>query len=103
MYDRAWEAYRLKFLALNPECYACGKRATEVDHLTPHQGDEKLFKKTDNHIPLCESCHSTVTAKFDMKYRAGNPITDKIRWLNSRRTTTDTWSPKKVKVVPSYL
>lgn len=102
MYDHKWQAYRLRFLRVNPECYSCGKPATEVDHLKPHQGDDILFKKLDNHIPLCESCHSTVTAKFDMRYRAGNPITDKISWLNRNRVFSENWTPKKVKVLGSY-
>lgn len=102
MYDERWNAYRRRFLAINCECYACGKPATVVDHLKPHQGDEYLFKKTDNHIPLCVVCHNTVTAKFDMRYVAGNPITDKIQWLNRKRIPGGEWNPKKVKVLPSY-
>ncbi len=103
MYDVAWEKYRARFLKINSDCYACGKKATEVDHLIPHQGDEKLFKKLDNHIPLCVSCHSTVTSKFDRYYRPGNPVTEKIKFLSRNRFPTDTWIPTKVKVLASYL
>jgi 5-methylcytosine-specific restriction endonuclease McrA len=102
MYDKNWESYRKKFLEINPECYACGKPANVVDHLKPHQGDERLFKKTDNHIPLCTVCHNTVTSLFDYKYRAGNPITQKIQWLNRKRIPGMEWNPKKVKVLPCY-
>lgn len=105
MYRRTddWRNYCARFLKINPECYACGEPATVVDHLKPHKGDEHLFKKTDNHIPLCVSCHNTVTAKFDAKYIPGNPITEKIKWLSRKRVIGGKWEPKKVKVLPSYL
>jgi 5-methylcytosine-specific restriction endonuclease McrA len=102
MYDSKWESYRQRFLKFNSECYACGKPAVVVDHLKPHQGDVKLFKKLDNHIPLCVVCHNTVTTLFDRKYRAGNPITPKISWLNRKRIPGGSWNPKKVKVLISY-
>ncbi len=102
LYDGVWEAYRKRFLAINKECYACGRPATVVDHLKPHQGDVVLFKKTDNHIPLCITCHNTVTAKFDMRYREGGSIAPKIEWLNRNRFPGPDWEPKKVKVLPNY-
>jgi 5-methylcytosine-specific restriction endonuclease McrA len=103
MYDSAaWRSYRLRFLAENPECYACGKPATQVDHLIPHKGDVRLFEKVDNHLPLCESCHSIVTKKFDKFYVAGHSIEPKIKWLNKGRIPTDEWTPRKVRVLPSY-
>jgi 5-methylcytosine-specific restriction endonuclease McrA len=100
MYDDAWNRYRQRFLAINPNCYACGKKAIVVDHLIPHQGDEKLFLKLDNHIPLCVRDHNTVTSLFDRKYVAGNPVTDKIKWLNDRRLHCE--NTIRVKVLASY-
>ncbi len=102
MYDKDWERYRARFLAINKECYACGKPAQVVDHLIPHQGDIRLFEKCDNHIPLCIKDHNFVTTKFDRNYRAGNPVTDKILWLNRNRFPRDDWFPKKVKVLDRY-
>jgi 5-methylcytosine-specific restriction endonuclease McrA len=102
MYDGGWERYRIRFLRVNPECYACAKKSVVVDHLVPHQGDERLFKKLDNHIPLCISCHNTVTAKFDRNYVAGSPITEKIKWLNQNRMPGDGGNPRRVKVLSSY-
>src|SRR6185369_5488186 len=99
MYDKDWERYRGRFLAINSECYACGKPSQVVDHLKPHQGDVGLFEKLDNHIPLCISCHNTVTTKFDRYYRAGGSITEKIKWLSRNRFPRDDWSPKRVKVL----
>lgn len=100
MYDAKWEAYRKRFLAVNPICYCCAKPAVVVDHLKPHQGCEKLFKQTDNHIPLCIVCHNTVTTMFDRDYKAGNSITDKIEWLNRKRTPGV--HDRRVKVLPNY-
>jgi 5-methylcytosine-specific restriction endonuclease McrA len=97
-----WRNYCAKFLAINSECYVCGTKATVVDHIRPHRGDETLFKKTDNHIPLCAHHHNYVSAKFDTKYVVGGSIDEKLRWLNSRRIPTDDWAPKKVRVLPSF-
>jgi 5-methylcytosine-specific restriction protein A len=102
MYDTEWESYRESFLRINPECYACGETATVVDHLRPHKGDETLFKKTDNHIPLCAICHNTVTTLFDRNFRIGSPITKKIEWLNRNRAGNRDWVPRRVKVLPKY-
>ena len=100
LYDYNWEKYRTKFLAVNPRCYACGEQATVVDHLVPHQGDLVLFKKRDNHIPLCKSCHDTITAVHDRRYRAGNPIDRKLLWIANRRALKDL--SFRVKVLPDY-
>jgi 5-methylcytosine-specific restriction protein A len=100
MYDEAWVRYRAKFLKENPRCYACGEPATVTDHLRPHQGDKGLFEKTDNHIPLCKRDHDTVTAKFDMRFKAGNSIEPKIRWLSQLRAMRGLTF--RVKVLPSY-
>lgn len=100
--DDSWRNYCARFLAVNSQCYACGQKATVVDHLLPHKGDDFLFKKLDNHIPLCDKDHNFVSAKFDRKYIIGSSNYMKIGWLNSRRMPTDTWTPKPVKVLASY-
>lgn len=97
-----WRKYRERFLEVNPECYACGEKATVVDHVIPFKGDVVLFEKLDNHIPLCEYCHNYVSARFDSKFVVGGNNHDKIRWLNQKRIPTETWTPKKVKVIGSY-
>ena len=100
MYDHDWEKYRVKFLSINSLCYACGSKSTVVDHLTPHKGDESLFKKLDNHIPMCKRCHDTVTAYFDKNYVKNGSIDPKLRWLQKSRI--DYGVTVKVKVLPSY-
>lgn len=100
--DAVWRNYCARFLAINGRCYACGEPATVVDHLVPHKGDEKLFRATNNHIPLCEKDHNFVSAKFDAKYVIGSSIEPKVKWLNARRVPTETWTPEKVKVLPNY-
>ncbi len=102
MYDNVWQRYRARFLAINPECYACAAPANVVDHLVPHQGDDRLFKKLDNHIPLCTRCHNTVSTLFDRKYRAGNTIKPKVEWLNRNRIPGDGGNPRRVKVLAAY-
>lgn len=100
LYDRAWRAYRKRFLEINSKCYACSNFARVVDHLIPHKGDIQLFKKLDNHLPLCEKCHNTVTALFDMKYLAGQDISMKLRWLHDARMRQQ--NPKPVRVLAKY-
>jgi 5-methylcytosine-specific restriction endonuclease McrA len=100
MYDSSWEKYRIKFLAVNPRCYSCGDKATVVDHVTPHKGDDKLFKQLDNHIPLCSRCHNTITTKFDRNYRVGSLIINKLKWITANRVRN--LIDSRVKVLPKY-
>ena len=37
--------------------------ATEVDHITPHRGDRRLFFDGQNLQPMCRSCHAQKTAR----------------------------------------
>nr|DAE96978.1 MAG TPA: HNH endonuclease [Caudoviricetes sp.] len=39
--------------------------ATEVDHIIPHRGDQKLFWDMSNWQALCHNCHSAKTARED--------------------------------------
>lgn len=93
-----WREYRVIFLNVNPKCYACGQKATVVDHVTPHKGDFKLFWKVDNYAPLCKSHHDTVTNLFDRKFTVGNLPTKKIEWFNGYRMMNDVTT--KIKIVP---
>lgn len=97
-YDKEWNKYRFRFLHHNPQCYICPARATVVDHIVAHKGDSFLFKKTDNHLPLCSRCHNTVTGRFD---RQDKPLTeDKIKYLQEQRKANGI--EVRVKVLPSY-
>jgi 5-methylcytosine-specific restriction endonuclease McrA len=100
MYDSTWESYRRKFLAINTRCYACGQAATVVDHVRPHKGSKTLFEKTDNHISLCKSDHDRVTTLFDRKFREGNSIDPKLRWLAHKRDSLGLTF--RIKVLPEY-
>ncbi|WP_284641200.1 HNH endonuclease [Paenibacillus silviterrae] len=69
-YDSRWRKERLTFLLANPLCRHCLERqhlseATVVDHIIPHRGDQRLFWDQSNWQALCDSCHSTKTAKED--------------------------------------
>ena len=60
--DQRWVKGRLIHLSIYPLCAYClqlGKttRATIVDHIIPHKGDEKLFFNADNRQSLCKPCH----------------------------------------------
>ena len=60
-----WRKARARFLALNPLCVLCLQSgwdtpATVVDHMRPHNGDDRLFWDEGNWQALCPSCHSGV-------------------------------------------
>jgi 5-methylcytosine-specific restriction endonuclease McrA len=101
LYDKDWEKYRTVFLETNPLCYSCGCKATVVDHLTPHKGDRFLFIQLDNHIPLCEKCHNTITGLFDAKFVVGSSIKPKLTWLSNNRLRHNVYI--RVKVLPFYI
>ena len=69
-YNALWRKLRTAFLAKNPLCAECKragkvKPATDVDHIVPHHGDQKLFWDVSNLQALCKRCHSRKTAKED--------------------------------------
>ena len=69
-YDSAWRKARKEFLQAHPLCEECLKqgryvKATDVDHMKAHRGDESLFWDRSNWRSLCHSCHSKKTARED--------------------------------------
>lgn len=65
MYNGTWKKRRVEYLT-RPEnfyCRKCGNPATEVDHITPHEGDWSLFWDESNWQPLCKRCHSQKTMR----------------------------------------
>ncbi len=96
MYDTvSWVEFRIKFLSANPKCYACSEKARVTDHIIAAKLDEKKFWCETNYIPLCLTCHNTITGFFD---RHNPPLTEeKLIWINKRRM--DTGTAIKVKVV----
>jgi len=97
-YDTVWEKYRFRFLHYNPNCYSCPNKATVVDHLIAHKGDSELFRKLDNHVPLCKQCHDTITGKFDRHKE--QDLVGKLKWLQEKREHFNMKS--KVKVLGVY-
>ena len=56
--DPKWKAASLVHLRSNPVCKDCDEpgvveAATDVDHVTPHKGDRKLFWDRSNRQSLC--------------------------------------------------
>lgn len=61
-YDYRWQKAREEFLRLNPLCRLCQEEnrvqaATVVDHIIPHQGNERLFWDRSNWQSLCKPHH----------------------------------------------
>lgn len=67
-YGYKWQKARAGYLAKYPLCVYCQTKgfvieATVVDHIVPHEGDQKLFWNSDNWQALCATCHSSVKQK----------------------------------------
>ena len=70
-YNRRWQKARKSYLEAHPLCVQCAKqgkyvRATVVDHIIPHRGDQKLFWDQNNWQSLCKSCHDKKTLTEDI-------------------------------------
>lgn len=66
-YTYRWQKASKQFLALNPLCVHCREAgmtiaATDVDHIVPHRGDQKLFWDQANWQGLCEFHHGRKSA-----------------------------------------
>lgn len=69
-YDSSWRRARKRYLKAHPLCVRCQKqgklvKATVVDHIVPHRGDEKLFRDVFNWQALCKNCHDRKTMTED--------------------------------------
>lgn len=69
-YDSRWRNARARFLKKHPLCVKCfeqGKleKATVVDHIVPHRGNQELFWDENNWQPLCKTCHDSKTMTED--------------------------------------
>lgn len=85
-YGGDWIKYRFKFLHYNGRCYTCGEKSSCVDHIRSfRQGkDKEWFWIKTNHMPMCSSCHSYVTAKFDREWTEEKYL-EKLRWIEKSR------------------
>ncbi len=73
-YGSRWRRESKTFLKAHPLCAECERngrfvKATVVDHLKPHRGNEELFWDRNNWQPLCKPCHDRKTWKED-----SNPV-----------------------------
>lgn len=69
-YSTRWQKESRAFLLANPLCTRCRARgryvkATVVDHIVPHRGDQKLFWDRSNWQSLCKKCHDHKTMTED--------------------------------------
>jgi len=70
-YNNIWQKARNTFLLSHPCCRMCEEegrvtRATVVDHIIPHKGDQKLFWDTRNNWQaLCTKHHSATKQRIE--------------------------------------
>jgi hypothetical protein len=77
---------------------ACGSPSEACDHFVAHKGNVALFWNKENHIPLCHSCHNTITSKFDKKHP--QDLSGKKRWIAMMRDKHELEGNIKVLVTP---
>lgn len=70
-YGSKWRRVSKSYLEAHPLCEECRKRgiytkATVVDHIVPHRGDQKLFWDQSNYQALCKKCHDRKTFNEDL-------------------------------------
>ena len=58
---KRWRKTSQLYLIQHPVCEICGRPATDVDHIVPHKGDERLFWLVTNFQALCRDCHNKKT------------------------------------------
>ena len=75
-YGSKWQKASKAYLQSHPLCVECVKlgrytKATVVDHIVPHRGDQKLFWDQSNWQALCKTCHDrkTLTEDINPTYR----------------------------------
>lgn len=68
-YTARWHAASKRYLADHPYCAdGCGGRASVVDHIMPHKGDQALFWDEANWQGLTKAHHDRKTAKENGGY-----------------------------------
>lgn len=65
---KVWKRMRTYQLLIVPFCSECAKhdvrtRASDVDHIVPHEGQWHLFMDSTNLQSLCHACHSRKTMR----------------------------------------
>ena len=75
-YNRAWQRARKEYLSAHPLCVMCMKegrykKASVVDHIKPHRGDQVLFWDRSNWQSLCKEHHDrkTLTEDINPEYK----------------------------------
>lgn len=73
-YTPRWRRERAQHLAREPLCRMCARagrqtKATTVDHIKPHGGDDRLFWDQANWQSLCDTHHLVVKRRME----AGGP------------------------------
>ena len=71
-YGSRWQRESKRYLESHPLCAECMKKgvytkATVVDHVTPHRGDQRLFWDRANWQALCKPCHDSKTGREDSR------------------------------------
>lgn len=69
-YGYAWRKARDIFLREHPLCVMCQQhgrvtQAQVVDHIQPHQGNQRLFWDATNWQPLCKPHHSSTKQSLE--------------------------------------
>ncbi|MFT0532257.1 HNH endonuclease signature motif containing protein [Castellaniella hirudinis] len=90
-YTAAWRKARDRYLQDHPLCIYCQEdgrveAATVVNHVIPHQGDQKLFWDESNWAAVCKPHHDSTIAREEARGvriggdETGQPLDPKHHW-----------------------
>ena len=88
-YGSRWQKARHAYLQKHPLCVECMKngkyvRATVVDHIVPHKGDQSLFWDAKNWQSLCKSCHDRKTLSEEVRRDSSAPPVYDYPWRRNK-------------------
>jgi 5-methylcytosine-specific restriction enzyme A len=84
-YDWRWRKASRAYRVEHPLCECCKAngvlRPSEVvDHIIPHNGDQRLFWDVTNRQALCKAlCHDSIKAALELKWERGEIGTEELR------------------------
>lgn len=88
-YTRRWELEAARYRRLNPLCVCCAARGYSVavavvDHVLPHDGDDRTFWDRGNWQSLCAWCHDVVKQRLEVLWRRGEATAEDLRLTSQR-------------------
>ena len=81
--SKLWKSIRRDKLGVDPECYGCGREATQVHH--GKYTIENLSGLSDEHLyPICGRCHKWIEITKDWVKRSPTAATEELERIRAK-------------------